>query len=147
MLILPTESEKKLLDSLAVEHLELSCHSVKLYITKPEEGGSDKLYSEPRDKWSYDIYEVVGYIRKYDKSEIAGESGRVTELSNVFYVARKTLDDLGIQIKVGDIVEAWGLFYDVVKVEPYGFKSDENFYTHVKCELIRRTRYLPEKKL
>jgi len=144
-LIVP-ESEREFFDALAIEHLDLAVETVNFW-SNLSSTSRDPLYQEPTDHWDFEKFEVTAYVRKPEPTPTPFEAGQILEKAGLFVVARKALEDASAPVpKIGDVIDFWGLWYDITKVVPKGFVSDAEFWTHYECVLQRRTRYIPELK-
>lgn len=85
-------------------------------------------------------------FRSPDKTPISGEEGLRYEKSSTVYFSKKDLDERKLEKpKIGDLVQCWGLYYEVTNVSSTGGRfSDTGETAEYEVTLMRKTKDFPE---
>ena len=148
------DGDKCLFDSVAQEVIKLAGVNESdaiIFQLNEEESLVHPLYAEPmqteyakNDQGTYGV-KCPLYFENPDKSPLAGEEGyRVDKISKV-WIADKDLKDRGLRnMRIGDIIYVWGLYWDVTNFHKEGIPNDAPTTSMWMIDVVRRTKAPPE---
>lgn len=140
--------EKDFMSGIAREIINLSGTTIRHYSMQRSNMVIDPIYNEPvQGDWDYTVYEYRAYFEKGELSIEAEESGVVNVYDARSIVAKQEiLDKQGQAPKIGDKIEVYGIFYDVVQVGKQGYINDTSEFVQYELLLKRNDTFKPERR-
>lgn len=123
------------------------------------ENNNDPLWDEYAPHPLYDKFELIGFFQQPERTfETDSPNPLNPETDTLFTVARDHLDKkavphdvFGFQIRAGDVIQNHSIgdviFYDILNVNRRGWVNNSDQWTFLECELKRRDKFSPERKL
>lgn len=154
--------ESPLFHGIAAEFVELfGTEDVALwkFSEADSESSNDPLWDEYNPGPKYRRYNVMGMRTDQTRSQDTDSpNGLNPEFDATLHIARKHLDQsnvpfdvYGSQVAAGDVIMMFEKgdvqYYDILRVSRAGFVNNTDDWTSVECELKRRDKFTPNRKL
>ena len=161
-------SEIGLFDHWAQEHTGIEGITVEFWSLDVKGSKIDPLYGESLTKKWKGPFKLRAYVQWAEDLPESREEGTRNYWNGSLWVPRKTLEDVGAPCPdLGDIVRYWrspffdkdegtmgltnvpnsGWYFDITAIDDLGHMHDNAEFTGVKCDIVRRTEYTPERRL
>jgi hypothetical protein len=151
--------EKDFLDSVNTELVGLTGVDAEYFVMNRVETGMDPYYNEPECEWAFTKSFKMRVFYLPDQGDPIqrepNERGLQEWYPGQITISRRIAEEVGLGApKEGDVIRLFHpagrgfADYDIIKTnpDPGSYWGDQGFFTQFLCEVVRRTKFIPERR-